>query len=164
MAALLIVAAARVGPELTEALTNRITWMFTRLAADRASITALNILRRVSADRDRVDAHRSPLGRRITAVCRRRVGLADCLGSLSLAPKEWCNDCDQSERTRKKADCSSHAIPGTPTPNSRPTRQMRHAPIWTPALMSCCGRAGPRHGAAILPLAPTRRAAVLPRR
>jgi hypothetical protein len=41
--------------------------MFTRLAADRASITTLNILRRVSADRDRVDAHRSPLGRRITA-------------------------------------------------------------------------------------------------
>ena len=68
MAALLIVAAARVGPELTEALTNQITWMFTRLAADRASITTLNILRRVSADGDRVDAHRSPLGRRITAV------------------------------------------------------------------------------------------------
>jgi hypothetical protein len=30
IAILLIVAAARAGPELAEALTNRITWMFTR--------------------------------------------------------------------------------------------------------------------------------------
>jgi hypothetical protein len=37
-------------------------------------------------------------------------------------------------KVRKSADCSSHAIPRTPTPITRPTRQMRHAEIWTPAV------------------------------
>ena len=51
-------------------------------------------------------------------------------------PKEWCNDRYENDdhQQQKQRRLLSHAMAGTPTPSTIPTRQIRHAPIWTPAV------------------------------
>ena len=64
------------------------------------------------------------------------VGQGRCLLSHLSCQKNSAATAARTTTTnrRSNADCSSHAIAGTPTPSMTPTRQMRHAVIWMPAV------------------------------